>query len=334
MTRPGVVMLLALGGLASGLSTQVEAACKMKQYAVVHVDIREDGAVMVPVQVDGKPVWMMLDMAGGVPMAFQSTVEYLGLKMVAAPEIDAIVEGRIVEHKTVIGSLVLGGANFAKWDMYIMPSLSADVPRHRDAPILGALTSRFMTAVDLELNLAQSEIRLFSHTRCGKQVVYWGGEVTATSIYHDGTGLMMFPMEVDGKSVEAAFDTQRRLSRISEAVTSKFFGFDRDSDGIARETREDGSEIASYRAMGLTARGLRVSNVRVRLRDDRNSPCKPTDWGRPSRAIGFTGCFSTAPLSLGTDLLQKLRIYIASKERKIYFTRVEAPAPEPALAAP
>jgi hypothetical protein len=33
------------------------------------------------------------------------------------------------------------------------------------------------------------------------------------------------------------------------------------------------------------------------------------------------------PFAIGTDLMRKLRIYIASKEGRIYFTRAEPPAP-------
>ena len=315
-----VVMALMLASVA-------KAACNQKLYASVLVEFNDNGGIMVPVRADGQGVWMVLDLAGGIPTAYQQTAAQLGLKAVRATDIDATAGGRKIEQKVVVGSLQIGGANFTKWDLYLLPGSEGDAPQFQGAPILGGLTARFMTVVDVELNLAERRINLFSQVKCGPSAVYWGGEVASADLYHDGSGLMLFPMEVDGKRVETAFRTQSATSQISEAVTSRFFGFDRDSEGITREQLPGGAEIASYRAMGLTSRGLDMKNVPVRLLDDRDWKCVPTTSDRNSRAIGFDQCMSRAPLSIGTDLLRKLRVYIASKEGKIYFTRAGEPAP-------
>lgn len=305
--------------------------CQQKTYGSVGVEFNESGGVMVPLKINGQDVWMILNMSTGVPMVYEASARALGLKPVSWNAADITVGSRKVTQKVVVDSLRIGGANFVKWDMYLRPDLDgkAEIPQFMGRPVLGSLSANFMQTVDLELNLAEKKMGLFTQTRCANSgAVYWGGEVTRVELFNDPAGLMVFAMELDGRRVEASLYTGGRTSVISEAVTKRFFGFDRNSDGITRKDDGNGGETASYRAMGLTARGLAMKNVAIRLNDQTSATCVPTTSERNTRAIGFSGCFNVVPLSIGTDLLRKLRIYIASKEAKIYFTRVESPAPQ------
>jgi hypothetical protein len=329
MTRKGLAGFLFAALACVPCAPPAFAACeKLQQLASVEVEINDNGAVMLPVKVNGQDAWMILGMASGVPTAWRESALQLGLKLRNQSDVEMTVRGTKVTQKTVVDSLVIGTANFTKWDLYVMPGGSGTAPTFRDRPVLGGLTSRFIGAVDLELNLAAKRVNLFKQTdRCKGRQVYWGGEVTEVDLYYDPTGLLVFPMEIDGKRVEASLNTQGRSSLISETVTKRFFGFDRESPGITRESNDAGNDRASYRAMGLTAKGLAMKNVRIQLYDDLESNCLPSTSERNTRAIGFNGCWSRAPLSIGTDLLSKLRIYIASKEAKVYFTRAAEPVP-------
>jgi hypothetical protein len=302
------------------------AACKLQLLAAVDVEFDEDGTVLMPVKVNGQGAWMILGMSTGLPTAWRAAATQLGLKFRTQNDATMSVGGEQITQKVTVDSLLIGGANFTKWDLYLYP-YEASPPPFKGQPMLGGLTSTFMNAVDLELDLARKKLNLFKQaTGCKGQQVYWGGEVTAVDIYRDPTGLLVFPMEIDGKRVEAALNTQSRHSVISERVTRQFFGFDRDSPGITTETYGNGSEVASYRAMGLTAKGLAMKNVKIRLQNDLKSDCHPTTSNRNTNAIGFD-CWNRAPLSIGTDMLKRLRIYIATKEGKIYFTRAAEPVP-------
>lgn len=332
----GAVLLWGQASAAAAASS-----CKQTQYASLSAEITEDGAVVLPVGINGRSAYVFLDMSQGVPLIFKGAVDYLGLKTVPQHDFEMGTKSGPVSGKVVLDSLRLGGVNFEKWSMYVTPGTTIDtIPRVNGIPVIGGLSSAFMSQVDMELNLAQKQVKLFSPTQCNMDAVYWGGEVTAVDISYDDAKLMVFPLEVEGKKVEASFDTHRGVSTISELVTRRFFGFDRESSGIAKEALDEGGEMASYRAMALTAKGLTMKNVRIRLYNDIRSPCDPRMFSRENAAsaravaIGFQGCFSRAPMSIGTDLLRKLRIYIAAKEGKIYFTRAEAPPPQEPLVAP
>jgi hypothetical protein len=93
--------------------------------------------------------------------------------------------------------------------------------------------------------------------------VYWGGEFTAVPIYSDRSGLMTFPMELDGKADETSFATGTRFSMLDSYVTRRFFGFDEASDGVDRETLPGGREVSVRRGGDL----LQPRRPRCAVRD-------------------------------------------------------------------
>jgi hypothetical protein len=328
-----------MAGLVASVARPAFSACELKRYASLPAEMVNGGMVVIPVAVDGRDVWMYLDMAAGAPLIFAGAVEQLGLRTFGQDEVRMTIGNAEVTEKVVLNSLRLGNVDFTKWALFVAPGGdSVTLPKMPDgSPIIGRLTAAFISRVDMELNLAEKRLNLFEQTRCKGGAVYWGGEVTAVDLSYDKAGLIVFPLEVEGKAVQAGFNTSSGGSYISERVTSKFFGFNRDSPGVTKETLPGGSEVASYRSMALTAKGLSMKNIKIQLNDRTPALCDPRILSRPSAsnknivAIGFQGCMSAAPMNIGTDILRKLRIYIASKEGRIYFTRVEEP---PALNPP
>jgi hypothetical protein len=318
----GVAMVAGVAAPAAG------AACKLEPVATIDIELNDYGDVLLPVKVNGKEAWVLLEMSSGSALISRAAAEQLGLRLEEQHDFQMVVGTARVTHKTVVESLLLGNANFARWSFYINPRKEEAVPMFRGKPLLGALSSQFMNVVDVELSLAQKKLNLFKQTtNCKGKQAYWGGEVTTMDLYADQSGLLLFPMEVDGKRVETSLNTGSRISTISEKVSRQYFGFGRDSPGVVRDEQTFVNAM-SYREMALTAKTLSMKDVRIYLYDDTSSDCLPATTDRASRAIGFHDCFNVSPVSLGTDLLKRLRIYIAPKERKIYFTRAATPVPD------
>lgn len=320
--------LLAAVMLTAGFAAPAAgAACKLELVATIDIEFNDFGNVLLPVKVNGKEAWVVLEMDAGSALVSRAAAEQLGLRLEEQHDFQMLVAGARVTHKTVVDSLLLGTANFARWSFYINPRSEQAVPMYRGRPLLGSLSSQFMNVVDVELNLAQKKLNLFKQTtNCRGKQAYWGGEVTAMDLYTDRSGLLLFPMEVDGRRVETSLNTGSRVSTISEKVTRQYFDFGRDSPGVMQDAQTF-INARPYREMALTAKALAMKDVRIYLRDDLDSRCVPATTDRASRAIGFHECFNISPVSIGTDLLKRLRIYIAPKERKIFFTRAATPAP-------
>lgn len=306
--------------------------CELKQVSAMEVVMAPDGAVLVPVAIEGHPGFMVLQLDAGSPWLYPGYLEELGLqKATHGVVVDAHINGRKVDRQLRVKSTRLGLADFTGWDYFVLPESPTARPRFRGYPVYGTMSSVFMNAVDMELNLAENHLVLFRPNRCGSIPVYWEGEVTAVPLYTDRSGLMIFPMEVEGNRIEASLNTTGRLSVLFTKIAKRYLGFDANSPGIERQTLPGGREVASFRAVSLTAKGLGIHNARVRLSDfDR---CDPTTSDKDSGAIGCRDMYGLTPFSIGTDLLKQLRIFASVADRKIYFTRVDSAA-VPALPVP
>ncbi len=301
--------------------SQAWAACQLTRYSTVELAYGPTGAVLVPVQVGGMDVWMALTMSTGMPMVSPAAVRQLGLKTWRVEQDNLKADGLRIEEQTSFKSLRIGTADFADWTLYVHPGAERPLPMFQGRPMIGNISARFMNVVDLELDLANHRMNLFKQSTCGKEAVYWSKEFTAVKLYSDPSGLLLFPMELDGKKVETSLNTVGPRSRLSEVVARSHFRFDRNSPEVTMDGAAIGAPNLGYRRMALTAKGISLPDVPIHLYDDSRRQCLPATGRTQSGAIGFGNCFGVVPFEMGGDLLRQLRIYIASQERKIYFTR-------------
>jgi hypothetical protein len=70
--------------------------------------------------------------------------------------------------------------------------------------------------------------------------------------------------------------------------------------------------------MKLSGQGIQFTNARILLID----PPKDTfcHLGSRSGVAAYDGCLGAHPLRIGLNVLEKLHIYIATKEKVMYFT--------------
>lgn len=322
MTRRYPARMASLAMLAFALASgPSRATCKLELISSVDVQLGGAGAVLLPVKVNGHDTWMVLQMSSGISLVNRKVAEQLDMEFQEQRKFQSNQgNGRYFPQMSIVASMQVGATNFAGWSLYVLPPSDQPPPMFRGRPVLGPLSSQITLAADMELDLAHGKLNLFKQTSaCDGGQAYWGGEVTAVPLYVDQSGLLVFPVEVDGKAVEASLNTQGRFTVMSQKVIKKFFGKDSGKAGAQ----------PGFRTMSLTAKGLEMSDIQVRLLDDGKSPCVATTTDRQSKAIGFDQCLSQAPLSIGTDVLKRLRIYIATKEGRIFLTRV---GPDPASA--
>jgi hypothetical protein len=309
-------------------------ACKLTRYAAVDLAYGPNGAVMVPVQIGSTDVWMALTMSTGLSMISPAAVKQLGLQVWRVDQDNLLADGMRIESQTSAKTLLIGGANFADWSLFVYPGAERPLQMFRGRPMVGNISAKFMNVVDVELDFANSRMNLFQQSTCGGESVYWSKQFTAVKLYSDASGLLLFPMELDGKKVETSLNTAGPRSRLSEAVARSHFRFDRKSPGLLPDQAGAGPQILGYRRMALTAKGLSLPDVPIHLYDDSRRNCRPVQGSTQTGAIGFANCFGVVPFEIGGDLLRQLRIYIASKERKIYFTRAGTPAAGDIAVAP
>jgi hypothetical protein len=74
--------------------------------------------------------------------------------------------------------------------------------------------------------------------------------------------------------------------------------------------------------MKLSGEGLDIFNARISLVDPPTAGCYLNSH---QGAASYDGCFGVHPLALGRDVVSKLHLYVATKEKMLYFTPADAP---------
>jgi len=289
------------------------------------IDLTVGGAVLVPVTLDGKSAWMVLETASGWSMLGQQAAADFGLTLSDMPYgVIVNVGNDHVRNVAVIDSFAMGGFEYRKSKMMVSPQAT---PLHVVAgrPVIGFMGLDFFAAVDFELDFAKRKLNLFSQDHCPGKVVYWADSFQSVPLLRSITGEFFFPMELDGKKVEAALAISSPVTSLTTDVTQKLYGFDENSSGVEVQPTAAGQPVAHYRAMKLTASGLQAEDVKVTLRAPIKHCKMEVGMVRKSRAAGYSGdCLGVFPLLLGRNVLEGLHLYFATRENVMYFTPASA----------
>lgn len=325
--RRSASTLCILALLVSALSPRAHAACTLTRYASADLLATPAGGLLVPVRIGEHDVLMTLQLNSGMPMITPAAVEALGLVQAPIEQRNLRAGGQTITRQVKPRSLVIGGADFASWTLFVMPGPERPLQRFQGKPVIGTLSASFLNVVDVELDLANSRMNLFQPSTCGAESVYWSTTHTSVRLHTDQSGLLFFPMEVDGKLIETSLNTAGPRSRLAESVSKAAFKVTRKSEGVQSIASRPGepTPLVGMRRMALTAKEISMPDVPVFLLDDSQRNCQVSRNGKDSGSYGFPNCFSVAPFEIGNDLLRQLRIYIATREQRIYFTRVGTP---------
>jgi hypothetical protein len=193
-----------------------------------------------------------------------------------------------------------------------------------DAPI-GFLGMDLLSNLDVELDLGHDRINLFSSDHCPGSAVYWADRYDVVAMRRGALGDLYFVMELDGKKLQTKLATGAGVSTLDMSAARKLYGWNENSPGVQTIADVHGGASRHYRVMSLTASGLTVLNAQILLYT-REGECVKNARISTDRdgAAGFNGCMGAYPLDLGMSVLTKLRLYLAAKEQKLYFTPADA----------
>jgi hypothetical protein len=264
---------------------------------------------------------MALNMASPFSSVTEKAVHDLALPTKSMPFNVGVHAGkREVRDTASAAPFAVGGLQFKRADFLVLPQFKFPA-NIADAPVVGALGMDVLKQFDVELDGAHRKLNLFSQDHCVGHVVYWSAKYDSAPIRFGTLGEFYFPMELDGKKLETTLATSNAMTTLRTDATRKLFNFDSHSEGIETETDPSGGMISHYRAMKVSGEGLDIINARISLVDPPTADCHvSTHQG----AASYDGCFGVHPLALGQDVVSKLHLYLATKEKMLYFTRANS----------
>ena len=291
-------------------SPAAEAAhCTLKTLAAVDLSMREPGP-LVPATVEGHPVWLILQTDNGITEFSAAAIAQLGLHTeTLSADIEAQSGGKPVKAMASIESFSIAGLRLPKKYAWVSPGTESPAPAVIDGrTVLGWLGMDVLWPFDLELDPTRHKFILYAQNHCGARAVYWPGTVQRLDVEVAAMGNFFFAAELNGKSIDAGISIATQWTFLRADVARQLFGVSATSP-----------ELAVTR---LTAGPLVRTDTRIRLvRPPAGlNYCKALTDERPTGAAGFNDCLSGNPLTLGLDIVGKLRMYFATRDRAIYFT--------------
>jgi Aspartyl protease len=309
--------------------------CGLEQVAAVKMIVTDSGRVQIPVEIDGIKVQMAVDIGRGISGIWTAATASLGLTPKATIKRGVLlIDGTPVTDTVSVASLQIGNARWANIAILAIPGSGQFSQMPSEDDVVGILGQDMFANVDLELDFGAHQIRLYSQKHCPGQVVYWSRQYDALSLLQNELGNVYFSMAVNGKLMSTSMSTITAISTLEEDVAKSMLGLDRASAGV---DANDGSDGCSFcQSITLEAQGLEIHNARVRVVNTRVKDCQLIVPRREGVAASYS-CIGLFPLRLGVNVLSKLHLYDATREKKLYFTvansdsggGVSEPAPSP-----
>jgi hypothetical protein len=320
----GLVVLVTLSAPTSLHAAEAQD-CILKRYASIDLEESPNGHLLVPVTIEAARALMLLDTDTRYSTLTEAAVERLALQTRSGSFVATTLTGKTYIPKIATAKeLSIGSAKFKTREFHVPLTSNISITAARDysnAQIVGVIGMDVLANVDIELDVANRKMNLYSQDHCPDHVVYWSKVYNSVPIHLYTRGsAFYFPMELDGKKIEAGLSTWQSTTTLSTDVTRKLYNFDSHSPDVESEIDAAGKPIAHYRAMQLDAVGFKVVNAHITLIDPRIGNCH---LGTRFGAAAYD-CEGSPPLTLGLDVLTKLHIYVATKEKVLYFTPAEA----------
>lgn len=298
-------MIAALTFLAPQAGAE-EQDCRLQLAATLPISKLHNGRVLeVEAAVNGQPVTLQVDTGAGNTILRESKAKELGLR----PEmlqtyIRAEIFGGIEIHRTVAPKdFSLGNLHAAGVTILLAP----DSDKLKSLPD-GLLGANVLSAYDVDIDMTKGIMHLFQPHRCAGQAVYWTqNEDLIAKIPFRYFGHIGVPVTLDGEKFEAILDTGASGSVMDFDLAKRKYGITPESPDVKTFQRE-GMKEANYRApfKTLSFEGVTVNNPQITLIPYANSHEKNTK------------------MLLGMNVLSKLHLYIAYKERMLYVTAADA----------
>jgi len=315
----GCAMLCSITNLLIAVDAHAKD-CQLAREASIDFTIAH-GVLLEPVMINDHPAQIVVEPANIFSVMRRDHAEQFGLVVDNLPGSAQVnFAGARLTQISRVASFKAGTTLFGKVEFLLSPAENF-TPATTDPPIVGLLGLDAFANHDFEFDFANKKFNLYAQDHCPGSVVYWTNEYAKTPITRGPLGNYYFPMELDGKKVEATISTTFAGNTLTTDVTRSLYGFDEKSTDI--ETDRNGRPRSYYRAMTLTGNGIKIVNARIQLRTSKQSSCSLT-YG-PEHSAVYTGCMGgEAPLKLGLDVAQHLHLYFATKEKMLYLSDVAA----------
>ncbi len=192
----------------------------------------------------------------------------------------------------------------------------------------GVIGADLMQNYDIEMDFAGRKISYFLTDHCPGRVVHWATSgITSVNFmgwenHSNVVGTLQVKVQINGREVNAELDTGRSQSVLDADTARALFEVTADSTGAVPMGALDNNPL--HRVYGYTFQTLKIGGLTLR---DPKMQVYPDLFGKKDRDMLRADShvrtvleYNEPVMYIGMDVLSRLHLYLAAKEKKIYFT--------------
>jgi hypothetical protein len=292
-----VIVAVALA-FASGVAL-AEDACTLKQ--VGHVPVTFDaktGEPLVTITAGNQSLTLVVDTEAPFSAITPEAAQRLNAKLKSMKDVELGLKigNKEVTSHAIVKSLAIDRAQITDTDFPVIPPASS--PRTND----GDLGMDLLRNFDIEFDFLNGYMNFFAHFDCDRSPVYWTDNYGDIDLVTNPLNYIVFRTVLNGSEVPTILGTAYRLTAMPRKIASDRFNIRPNVPAVAcARDAQSGDKFAMLEVGGLSIRNPEINS-------DCNNPLCPT-------------AETLVPqLGIGINHLKKLRIFLAWKKGKIYFT--------------
>lgn len=321
---------LALTTFAAATATAPVFAAECKPLAIVDslpLETLPSGRPATIVKISGDPRTMLLDTAGAISGVTVKTANELGLVQTQTSRTLTTVNGAYTDKLARLPTLEIGQRlRQANAQYFVLPIGNSEFD--------GILSGEFLRQYDADFDFAMNRLNFFSPDHCAGKVIYWQPRAVAIVPFSlDNSNHINVRILLDGKRVDAFLDTGASTTVLTITAAQRTFDVDMKAPDVEKVGELEGgykADVFRRKFKTLQLEGITISDPMITLLPDM------MNGAEGDRETGSLTRRNTIlqPMILGMNILSKLHLYIAYKERKLYITEAGPAAPPAAAQAP
>ncbi len=310
---------LALVFMAFHGPANAATVCHLQQFGEMTVkSIGPDLAVEA--QVNGRPIWMILDTGSEATLLFRGAAEALGLRWSSDGGGTVYgVGGSTPLGKARIKDFRVAGITVRDFDLFVAGRLATPAAQ-------GLLGGNFLLQADMEFDIPGGKVRFFKPKNCsGEQVVYWGGSYSVAPMLASlSDKVISVRVMVNGKPLRAEMDSGASVStitsdaarRLNVRVSSPEAPPGDGMLGVAGESIATHVKVFPTFSFGDET----IKNAKIEIADLFSGDAEIHLGSNIPQALD-----DLPEMLLGADFFRSHRIYVAMSQKKVYVSYVGGP---------
>lgn len=288
------------------------------------VPVTTGPSLLIPVTIDGVDKFMIFDTGAPASSVTHAVAEQLHLSVHPIFSGDVSFEmadgyGDLSLDGTMVPEFKFGQEEMRHFLLRMWPDPNLD---KADLQLAGVFSIKELSPYDVDVDFPNGLLRLFSPEHCEGKILYWKADTVAVGEVELRSNHIHLPATLDGQKFDAIIDSGAPNSSLSADAARRFFGLTPASPGMEKWsslTQYPQYPVYKHKFGSLAFNGVTVSDPVVAIWPDivnRNVDRSMTSTG--SRTHYPHVGVRVPQLIIGMDILQKLHVYFAFREHRMY----------------